>query len=84
MRVRCPGASPDFLSVFAIKGHTLQGFPTFHPVEHSLWPIEKKMKYNAARSVEHTCVWARNSSPLNNASVTGQPEQVPSCYVHIC
>lgn len=80
----CPGASPDFLSVFAIEGHTLQVFPTFYPVEHSLWPIKKKMQYNAARSVQGICVWASDSSLLNSTSVTGEPVQVPSGYVHTC
>lgn len=84
MGVGRPGAHPDFLSAFAIKGHTLQMFPTLYPVDHPLWPVEKKMQYNAACPVKGMCVWASNVGLLNSTSVTGQPVQVPSGYVHIC
>lgn len=83
MGVRRPGARPDLPSVFASEGHTLQVFPTSYPVEHSLWPIEKKMQYKAACSVEGPCVRARDASLLDGTSVTRQPVQVPRGYVHI-
>lgn len=84
MGVRRPGSSPDCPSAFAIKGHALQVFPTLHPVQQPLRPIEKEMQYNSARSIQGVGVWASDSSPLNSTFVTGQPVQVPSRNVHIC
>lgn len=83
MGVCRPGAYPDCLYAFAIKGHTFQGFPTFHPVEQPPWPVKKEMQYNAARFVQDMGVWASKSCPLNSTSVAGQPVQVPSWNVHI-